>query len=74
MDEELYEKPLHTEGNIWAGHDRNSILSNIEAGLHYLNTTDLVGLHATISAIQISREHSLEEDENMRLRDVRGGM
>ena len=62
MDEELYNKPLHTEGNIWAGHDRNSILDNIEAGLHYLNTTDLVGLHATISAVQINRSHSKEQD------------
>ena len=50
---ELYEKPLHTEGNFWAGHDRNSILRVIEAGLHYLTTTDLVNLHATISAVQI---------------------
>jgi len=64
MDEKLYNKPLHTEGNLWAGHDRNSILTNIEAGLHYLNTTDLVGLHATISAVQISREHSREEDSD----------
>ena len=64
MDEKLYNKPLHTEGNLWAGHDRNSILTNIEAGLHYLNTTDLVGLHATISAVQISREHSHEEDSD----------
>ncbi len=62
--DKLYEQPLHTEGNIWAGHDRNSILTNIEAGLHYLNTTDLVGLHATISAVQISREHSHEEDSD----------
>ena len=62
--DELYEQPLHTEGNIWAGHDRNSILTNIEAGLHYLNTTDLVGLHASISAVQISREHSREEDSD----------
>ena len=59
---ELYSKPLHTEGNIWAGHDRNSILTNIEAGLHYLNTTDLVNLHATISTVQITREHSHIED------------
>jgi len=64
MDEKLYNKPLHTEGNLWAGHDRNSILTNIEAGLHYLNTTDLVGLHATISAVQINREHSREEDSD----------
>ena len=62
--DELYEQPLHTEGNIWAGRDRNSILTNIEAGLHYLNTTDLVGLHASISAVQISREHSREEDSD----------
>ena len=61
--DELYEQPLHTEGNIWAGHDRNSILTNIEAGLHYLNTTDLVGLHATISSVQINRSHSQEQDE-----------
>ena len=61
---ELYEKPLHTEGNFWAGHDRNSILRVIEAGLHYLTTTDLVNLHATISAVQISREHSHEEDSD----------
>ena len=61
---ELYEKPLHTEGNFWAGHDRNNILRIIEAGLHYLTTTDLVGLHATISAVQISREHSHEEDSD----------
>ena len=61
---ELYEKPLHTEGNFWAGHDRNSILRVIEAGLHYLTTTDLVNLHATISAVQISREHSREEDSD----------
>jgi len=59
---ELYSKPLHTEGNIWAGHDRNSILTNIEAGLHYLNTTDLVNLHATISTVQITRDHSHIED------------
>ena len=62
MDEELYKTPLHTEGNIWAGHDRNSILTNIEAGLHYLNTTALVNLHATISSVQIGRSHSQDED------------
>ena len=61
---ELYEHPLHTEGNFWAGHHTDSILNIIEAGLHYLNTTDLVGLHATISAVQISREHSREEDSD----------
>ena len=72
--DELYEHPLHTEGNFWAGHDRNSILNTIEAGLHYLNTTDLVNLHATISTVQISREHSLEEDENIKLIKLRGGM
>ena len=55
---ELYEKPLHTEGNFWAGYDRNNILRIIEAGLHYLTTTDLVNLHATISAVQISRDHN----------------
>lgn len=60
---ELYEKPLHTEGNFWAGHDRNNILRIIEAGLHYLTTTDLVNLHATISAVQIKRDHNLEEDK-----------
>ena len=59
---ELYEHPLHTEGNFWAGHDRDSILNIIEAGLHYLNTTDLVGLHATISAVQIKRDHDQTED------------
>ena len=63
MDEELYKTPLHTEGNIWGGHDRDSILDNIEAGLHYLNTTDLVNLHATISTVQINRSHSQEEYE-----------
>ena len=63
MNEHLYNKPLHTEGNLWAGHDRNSILANIEAGLHYLNTTDLVGLHATISSVQINRSHLQEQDE-----------
>ena len=62
--DELYEHPLHTEGNFWARQDRNSILNTIEAGLHYLNTTDLVGLHTTISAVQISREHSREEDSD----------
>ena len=60
---ELYSKPLHTEGNFWAGHDRNSILNTIEAGLHYLNTTDLVNLHATISSVQIKRSHSQVEYE-----------
>jgi len=60
---ELYEKPLHTEGNFWAGYDRNNILRIIEAGLHYLTTTDLVNLHATISAVQIKRDHNLEEDK-----------
>jgi hypothetical protein len=45
---ELYEKPLHTEGNFWAGHDRNSILR--------------VRRHATISAVQISRDHNQTED------------
>ena len=59
---ELYEKPLHTEGNFWAGHDRNSILRVIEARLHYLTTTDLVNLHATISAVQIKRDHDQTED------------
>ena len=59
---ELYEKPLHTEGNFWAGHDRNSILRVIEAGLHYLTTTALVNLHATISAVQIKRDHDQTED------------
>ena len=63
MDEELYEKPLYTEGNIWAGYDRNSILRVIEAGLHYLTTTDLVNLHATISAVQISRDHDQAEEK-----------
>ena len=62
--DELYEHPLHTEGNFWAGHDRDSILNVIEAGLHYLTTTDLVSLHATISAVQISREHSREADSD----------
>ena len=60
---ELYEKPLHTEGNVWAGHDRNNILRIIEAGLHYLTTTDLVNLHATISTIQISRDHNQAEEK-----------
>ena len=59
---ELYEKPLHTEGNFWAGHDRNSILRVIAAGLHSLTTTDLVNLHATISAVQIKRDHDQTED------------
>ena len=63
MNEHLYNKPLHTEGNLWAGHDRNNILRTIEAGLHYLTTTDLVGLHATISSVQINRSHSQEQDE-----------
>ena len=72
---DLYEEPLHTEGNIWGGYDREQILKVIEQGLHYLTTTDLVNLHATISEVQIKREHSLEEDAtNMRLRDIRGGM
>ena len=72
---ELYEEPLHTEGNIWGGYDRDQILKLIEQGLHYLTTTDLVNLHATISEIQIKRDHSLaDEDSNMRLREVRGGM
>ena len=62
MDKELYKTPLHTEGNLWGGHDRDSILDNIEAGLQYLNTTDLVNLHATISSVQITRNHSHEED------------
>ena len=60
---ELYEKPLHTEGNFWAGHDRNNILRIIEAGLHYLTTTDLVNLHATISTVQISRDHDQAEEK-----------
>jgi len=61
--DELYEHPLHTEGNFWAGHDRNSILNIIEAGLHYLTTTDLVNLHSTISAVQISRDHNQAEEK-----------
>ena len=60
---ELYEKPLHTEGNFWAGYDRNNILRIIEAGLHYLTTTDLVNLHSTISAVQISRDHNQAEEK-----------
>ena len=27
---ELYEEPLHTEGNIWGGYDREQILKVIE--------------------------------------------
>ena len=61
--DELYEHPLHTEGNFWAGHDRDNILRIIEAGLHYLTTTDLVNLHATISTIQISRDHNQAEEK-----------
>lgn len=57
----LYKEPLYTEGNIWGGHGRESIINNIEAGLHYLTTTDLVDLHATISSIQIKRDHVQEE-------------
>ena len=60
---ELYEKAQHTEGIFWAGHDRNNILRIIEAGLHYLTTTDLVNLHATISAVQISRDHNQAEEK-----------
>ena len=58
---ELYKEPLHTEGNIWGGHGRESIIRNIEAGLLYLTTTDLVNLHSTISTIQIKRNHVQEE-------------
>jgi hypothetical protein len=61
-DTELHHEPLFTEDNRWAGMDRKTIFSEIKHGMVYLNTTDLVALHSEISSIQISRNHSHDEE------------
>jgi hypothetical protein len=53
--------------DIWGGHSRESIIYNIKNGLVYLTSTDLVGLHSTISAIQIARA-SKQEDNDVELK------
>ena len=61
-DTKLHHEPLFTEDNRWAGMDRKTIFSEIKRGMVYLNTTDLVALHSEISTIQISRNHSHDEE------------
>ena len=43
------------------------VIYNIKNGLVYLTSTDLVGLHSTISAIQIARA-SKQEDNDVELK------
>ena len=53
--------------DIWGGHSRESIIHNIKNGMLYLTSGDLVGLHSTISTIQITRAAKQEEkDEELK--------
>ena len=49
--------------NFWKYKDMSheEIRDAIIGGLHFLTTTDLVGLHSEISKVQISRTHLEEE-------------
>jgi hypothetical protein len=53
--------------NFWKYKDmsHDEIRSAIIGGLHFLTTTDLVGLHSEISRVQIEHSHKNEtEKEN----------
>ena len=60
---DLYKETLYTEGSIWGGHTRDSIIENIKDGLAYLTTTDLVDMHAEISTIQLRRAEIRENQD-----------
>ena len=60
---DLYKETLYTEGSIWGGHTRDSIIENIKDGLAYLTTTDLVVMHSEISTIQLRRAEIRENQD-----------
>jgi hypothetical protein len=59
----LHKKPPDDGDDIWGGHSRESIIHNIKNGMLYLTSIDLVGLHSTISSIQITRAAKQEEQD-----------
>ena len=52
---------MKPEDSCFKGMSHDQILDAIRYGLHYLTTTELVGLHAEISEVQIRRTHIQEE-------------